>query len=56
VLLWVSQGKSNEKIGTILSISHNTVKNHLKRIFKEMGVTARSQAVRLKMQDTARSR
>jgi transcriptional regulator EpsA len=56
VLHWVSQGKSNEEIGTILSISHNTVKNHLKRIFKKMGVTARSQAVRAYMQDTARSR
>jgi DNA-binding CsgD family transcriptional regulator len=45
VLHWVSQGKSNEEIGTILGISHNTVKNHLKRIFNKMGVTARSQAV-----------
>jgi transcriptional regulator EpsA len=45
VLHWVSQGKSNKKIGAILGISHNTVKNHLKRIFNKLGVTSRSQAV-----------
>ncbi|MEM1152956.1 MAG: XrtB/PEP-CTERM-associated transcriptional regulator EpsA [Pseudomonadota bacterium] len=45
VLTWVSEGKSNEEIGAILGISRNTVKNHLKRIFGKMGVTARSQAV-----------
>ncbi|WP_167854810.1 XrtB/PEP-CTERM-associated transcriptional regulator EpsA [Mangrovimicrobium sediminis] len=50
VINWVSQGKSNEEIGTILGISRNTVKNHLKRIFNKMGVTARSQAVRVFMQ------
>lgn len=47
VLNWVSQGKSNEEIGRILGITRNTVKNHLKRIFAKMGVTARSQAVRV---------
>jgi transcriptional regulator EpsA len=50
VLEWVSAGKSNEEIGAILGISHNTVKNHLKRIFSKMGVTARSQAVRSYLQ------
>lgn len=49
VLHWVSQGKSNEEIGLILDISHNTVKNHLKRVFAKLGVSARSQAVRLYM-------
>jgi transcriptional regulator EpsA len=47
VLHWVSEGKSNEEIGLILDISHNTVKNHLKRVFAKLGVSARSQAVRL---------
>lgn len=46
VLDWVGRGKSNEEIGAILSISHNTVKNHLKRIFGKLQVTSRSQAVR----------
>lgn len=50
VLHWVSQGKSNEEIGAILGISHNTVKNHLKRVFNKLGVTSRSQAVRLFVQ------
>jgi len=45
VVYWVGRGKSNQEIGTILGISHNTVKNHLKHIFSKMGVTARSQAV-----------
>ena len=45
VLCWVCRGKSNEEIGQILSISHNTVKNHLKRIFAKLGVSSRSQAV-----------
>ncbi len=53
VLNWVSQGKSNEEIGTILGISRNTVKNHLKRIFAKMGVTARSQAVRVYVESRA---
>lgn len=44
VLAWLSEGKSNEEIGVILGISHNTVKNHLKRIFAKLGVSARSQA------------
>jgi len=53
VLNWVSQGKSNEEIGQILGISRNTVKNHLKRIFAKMGVTARSQAVRVYLESHA---
>lgn len=53
VLDWVSQGKSNEEIGTILGISRNTVKNHLKRIFAKMGVNARSQAVRVYLESRA---
>ena len=51
VLNWVSRGKSNEEIGTILGISRNTVKNHLKRIFAKIGVTARSQAVRVYLEN-----
>ncbi|GAB3090853.1 helix-turn-helix domain-containing protein [Aestuariicella hydrocarbonica] len=50
ILDWVSQGKSNDEIGMILGISHNTVKNHLKRIFGKMGVTSRSQAVSVYIQ------
>jgi transcriptional regulator EpsA len=52
VMYWVTQGKSNREIGVILGISHNTVKNHLKRIFSRLGITSRSQAVRLFVQGT----
>ena len=44
VMQWVSCGKSNEEIGFILGISHNTVKNHLKRIFHKLSVSSRSEA------------
>lgn len=53
VMKWVGIGKSNPEIGAILGISHNTVKNHLKRIFYKMGVTNRSQAVQLYSQSGA---
>jgi len=53
VMNWVGQGKTNHEIGGILGISHNTVKNHLKRIFNKMDVTARSQAVRVYVQNQA---
>jgi transcriptional regulator EpsA len=45
VLKWLEQGKTNQEIGMILDISGNTVKNHLKRIFKKLDVTSRTQAV-----------
>ena len=35
ILHWVKTGKTNFEIGLILSISPNTVKNHLKRIFSK---------------------
>ena len=45
IMEWVNLGKTNQEIGQILSISHNTVKNHLKMIFKKMNVISRAQAV-----------
>jgi transcriptional regulator EpsA len=45
ILHWVKSGKTNFEIGMILSISPNTVKNHLKRIFQKLDVTCRAQAV-----------
>lgn len=44
ILHWVKSGKTNFEIGMILSISPNTVKNHLKRIFQKLDVTCRAQA------------
>ena len=45
VLNLVVQGKTNLVIAEKLYISVNTVKNHLKNIFKKMGVSCRAQAV-----------
>lgn len=45
ILHWVRCGKTNIEIGMILSISSNTVKNHLKRIFQKLDVSCRAQAV-----------
>lgn len=45
VLKLVIQGKTNPVIAEQLYISVNTVKNHLKNIYKKMGVSSRTQAV-----------
>ncbi|MBX3741519.1 MAG: hypothetical protein KF712_11040 [Akkermansiaceae bacterium] len=41
VLLWVSEGKSNDEIGTILGISSRTVAKHLEQIFRKINVETR---------------
>jgi transcriptional regulator EpsA len=45
VLRWLREGKSNDEIGTILGISGLTVKNHLQRLYKLLGVSNRAHAV-----------
>lgn len=45
VLNLVVQGKTNSDIAEVLFISVNTVKNHLKSIFKKMEVSNRAEAV-----------
>ncbi len=45
ILHWVREGKNNEEIGRILGLSAWTVKNHLQRLYKAMGVGNRAQAV-----------
>ncbi|KKO65100.1 Transcriptional activator protein EsaR [Janthinobacterium sp. KBS0711] len=45
VLHWVREGKSNDEVGQILGISGWTVKSHLQRIYKLLGVSNRTQAV-----------
>jgi DNA-binding CsgD family transcriptional regulator len=45
VMRWLSEGKSNEEIGIILSISAHTVKNHLDRIYRKIGVDNRHAAM-----------
>ena len=41
---WVGEGKSNEEIAVILGISPHTVKNHLDKIFRKLGVENRCAA------------
>jgi len=44
ILDWIGRGKANAVIGGALGISPFTVKNHLRRIFKKMGVRSRFEA------------
>jgi transcriptional regulator EpsA len=45
ILRWVREGKSNQEIGMILSISPLTVKNHVQKILRKLNATNRAQAV-----------
>lgn len=44
VLLWVAQGKTNPEIATILGISEETVKKHMKEVLATLGVETRTAA------------
>ncbi|WP_206170882.1 helix-turn-helix transcriptional regulator [Phragmitibacter flavus] len=50
VLLWVSEGKTNAEVGQILEISSGTVKIHLERIYKKLGVENRHGATRMALE------
>jgi transcriptional regulator EpsA len=45
ILRWIREGKSNQEIGMILSISPLTVKNHVQKILRKLNATNRAQAV-----------
>lgn len=45
ILGWVREGKSNFEVGCILGISALTVKNHLQRIYRTLGVSNRTHAL-----------
>jgi transcriptional regulator EpsA len=47
ILEWIREGKSNNEIAQILSLSPHTVKNHIQNIIKKLGVSTRGQAVTL---------
>ena len=44
-LLWLSQGKTNLDIATILGITESTVKKHVQEIFEKLGIETRGAAV-----------
>lgn len=45
IVHWLRQGKRNDEIGALLGISALTVKNHLQRIYRLLGVRNRTEAV-----------
>lgn len=53
VVALLSTGASNRSIAASLYVSENTVRTHLKSIFKKVGVTSRSQLVARALGDTA---
>lgn len=46
-LKWVSEGKTDEEIGMILSVSDRTVHNHIEAAKRALGATKRTQAAML---------
>ena len=55
ILASLSHGRTNHDIAEALAISLFTVKNHLKRIFRKIGVSNRTQAAALFNQELLRS-
>jgi DNA-binding NarL/FixJ family response regulator len=51
-LALLSTGMGNRAIAQALFVSENTVRTHLKAVFRKLGVTTRSQAVALALADT----
>lgn len=45
ILRWIRDGKTNHDIAKILEVSPFTIKNHIQKILKKMGVENRSHAV-----------
>jgi DNA-binding CsgD family transcriptional regulator len=45
IVHWLRAGKRNDEIGALLGLSALTVKNHLSRIYKLLGVRNRTEAV-----------
>lgn len=50
ILLWVSRGKTNPEIATILGIGLTTVKKHLESTFAKLGVENRTSAAALALE------
>jgi DNA-binding NarL/FixJ family response regulator len=45
ILSWIKDGKSTGEISTVLEISQDTVKYHVKNIFQKLHATSRTQAI-----------
>jgi two-component system, NarL family, response regulator len=46
----MADGKSNKEIASALDISERTVKTHLGHLFEKLGVTSRTEAIKIAMQ------
>ncbi len=46
ILNWLSQGKTNKEIATLLALSPNSIRSRLEEIYKKLGVSTRTAAVR----------
>lgn len=56
VLLWLSKGKSNWDIATILAIKPRTINKHLEQIFKKLSVDNRTAAAGLVLETLAHTK
>jgi two-component system response regulator NreC len=45
ILTWIKDGKSTGEISSVLDISQDTVKYHVKNIFQKLNATSRTQAI-----------
>jgi DNA-binding CsgD family transcriptional regulator len=50
VLLWVSEGKRNAEIATILGVKTKTITKHLERIFQKLSVETRTSAANVALE------
>ena len=53
VVVLVAQGLRNREIARMLQLSEDTVKTHLKRTYRKLGVANRAQATNVVLRDTA---
>jgi DNA-binding NarL/FixJ family response regulator len=51
ILIWVKDGKSTGEMSSILKISQDTVKFHMKNIFQKLNATSRSQAIAIAIEN-----
>lgn len=51
ILAWVKDGKSTGEIASILKISQDTVKFHMKNVFQKLGAINRSQAIAIAIEN-----
>jgi DNA-binding NarL/FixJ family response regulator len=51
ILIWVKEGKGTWDIASILGISENTVRFHLKNIFQKLNASSRTQAIAVALEN-----